>query len=40
MPVPDQAWINRLYDTMRDASEDDRALAGIYLKRWLEHRHD
>ena len=36
-----QAWINRLYDNaLREASEDDRALAGIYLKRWLEHRRD
>ncbi len=36
-----QAWINRLYDNaLRDASEDDRALAGIYLKRWMEHRRD
>ena len=31
--VADQAWINRLYDNaMREASEDDRALAGVYLK--------
>lgn len=37
--VDEQAWINRLYDNaMRQASEDDRALAGIYLKRWLETR--
>jgi hypothetical protein len=41
LPVPDQSWIDRLYSsTMKQASEDDRALAGIYLKRWLEHRRD
>jgi hypothetical protein len=37
----DQAWINRLYDNaMRQASEDDRALAGIYLRRWMESRRE
>ena len=40
-PVSDRSWIDRLYlSTMNEASEDDRALAGIYLKRWLEHRRD
>ena len=39
--VTNQAWINRLYDNaMRQASEDDRALAGVYLKRWLETRRE
>lgn len=39
--VADQAWINRLYESaMRQANEDDRALAGIYLKRWLETRRE
>jgi hypothetical protein len=37
----DQEWINRLYDSaFRQASEDDRALALVYLKRWLETRRD
>jgi hypothetical protein len=35
------AWIGNLYESaMRQASEDERALAGVYLKRWLEKRHD
>jgi TPR repeat protein len=35
------AWIGSLYDSaMRQATEDERALAGVYLKRWLEKRHD
>ncbi len=39
--VSEQAWINRLYENaMREASEDDRALAGVYLKRWLESRRE
>jgi TPR repeat protein len=37
--VADEAWINRLYDSaFRQASEDERALALVYLKRWLERR--
>lgn len=37
--VADQAWINRLYDSaFRQASEDERALALVYLRRWLERR--
>jgi exopolysaccharide production negative regulator len=36
-----QAWINRLYDSaMRQASEDERALAGVYLRRWMETRRE
>ena len=36
-----QAWIGGLYESaMRQATEDERALAGVYLKRWLETRHD
>jgi TPR repeat protein len=39
--VADQAWINRLYDgAFRQASEDERALALVYLKRWLETRRE
>ena len=39
--VADRAWINRLYDNaIQQASEDDLALAGIYLKGWLEKRRE
>jgi hypothetical protein len=37
----DQAWINRLYDSaIRQASEDERALAGVYLRRWMQTRRE
>ena len=37
----DQAWINRLYDSaFRQATEDERAMALVYLKRWLETRRE
>ena len=37
----DQDWINRLYaSAMTQATEDERALAGVYLKRWLETRRE
>jgi exopolysaccharide production negative regulator len=37
----DQAWINRLYDSaFRQATEDERALALVYLKHWLETRRE
>jgi len=37
--VPDQAWINRLYENaFRQASEDERALALVYLKHYMEAR--
>jgi uncharacterized protein len=37
----DQGWINSLYESaMQQANEDDRALAGVYLKRWLQTRRD
>lgn len=37
----DQAWINRLYDSaMRQANEDERALAGVYLRHWMESRRE
>jgi TPR repeat protein len=37
----DQDWINRLYDNaFRQATEDERALALVYLKRWLETRRE
>jgi TPR repeat protein len=36
-----QAWINGLYESaMRQANEEERAMAGVYLKRWLEARRD
>ena len=36
-----QSWIGGLYESaMRQATEDERAMAGVYLKRWLEARHD
>ena len=37
----DQAWITKLYDSaMKQASEDERALAVFYLRQWLEMRRD
>jgi TPR repeat protein len=40
-PADQQGWINKLYDSaMRQATEDERALAGVYLKHWLETRHE
>jgi hypothetical protein len=36
-----QAWIGRLYDSaFQQATEDERALALVFLKRWLETRRD
>ncbi len=37
----DQEWINRLYDNaFRQANEDEKAMAALYLKRWLETRRE
>jgi TPR repeat protein len=37
----DQAWINGLYDSaFQQATEDERALALVYLKRWMETRRE
>jgi hypothetical protein len=37
----DQVWIAKLYDSaFKQATEDDRALAAVFLKRWLETRRD
>jgi uncharacterized protein len=37
----DQAWITKLYDSaMQQASDDERALAVVYLRRWLETRRE
>jgi hypothetical protein len=36
-----QNWIGGLYQSaIQQASEDERALAGVYLKRWLETRRE
>jgi TPR repeat protein len=37
----DQVWISKLYDSaFQQATEDERALALVYLKRWLETRRE
>ena len=37
----DQAWVEKLYDSAyRQSTEDERALALVYLKRWLETRRE
>jgi hypothetical protein len=37
----EQSWIASLYDSaVRQASEDERAMGGEYLKRWLASRHE
>lgn len=37
----EQAWIAKLYDSAyRQSTEDDRALALVYLRRWLETRRE
>ncbi len=37
----DQAWIGKLYDSaFQQATEDEKALAGLYLRRWLETRRE
>ncbi|HZP75228.1 MAG TPA: tetratricopeptide repeat protein [Pseudolabrys sp.] len=39
--TPDQAWIGKLYDSaFRQATEDERALALVYLERWLKTRRE
>ena len=39
--VENQAWINRLYaSALKQATEDQRALAGVYLKHWMEKRRE
>ena len=36
-----QEWIGKLYDSaMQQASEDERALAGVYLTRWMKTRRE
>ena len=37
----DQVWVAKLYDSaFQQATEDERALALVYLKRWLETRRE
>jgi TPR repeat protein len=37
----DQVWITKLYDSaFQQASEDEKALAAMYLRRWLETRRE
>jgi TPR repeat protein len=37
----DRNWISRLYDNaFRQATDDERALALVYLRRWLESRRE
>lgn len=37
----DQAWVEKLYDSAyRQSTEDERAMALVYLKRWLETRRE
>ena len=37
----DQAWINRLYENaFRQATEDQKAVAALYLKHWLQTRRE
>jgi len=37
----DDAWITELYDTaFKQATDDERAVALIYLERWMKHRRD
>jgi len=39
--ISDQEWINRLYDNaFRQSSEDEKAMAAMYLKRWLQNRRE
>ena len=39
--VTDQDWISKLYDSaFQQATEDERALALVYLKRWMETRRE
>jgi uncharacterized protein len=38
---PDETWVNALYDdAFRRASDDERAMALVYLKDWIRRRQD
>jgi len=37
----DQVWIGKLYDSaFQQATKDEKALAALYLRRWLETRRE
>jgi len=39
--LPEEAWITELYDAaFKQASDDERALALVYLERWIKGRRD
>jgi TPR repeat protein len=36
-----QGWIEKQYDSaVKQATEDDKALAGVYLQRWMSRQHE
>jgi hypothetical protein len=38
---PDETWVAKLYDSAyAQSTEDERALALVYLKRWMESRRE
>ena len=38
---PDENWVNSVYDdAFRRASDDERAMALVYLKDWIRRRRD
>ena len=38
---PDEVWIREIYnDAMNRANDDDRAMAGRMLERWVQGRRD
>jgi len=38
---PEEMWITELYDSaFKQAADDERALALVYLERWLRGRRD
>jgi len=40
-PPDEQTWVNRLYESAyKQATEDEQALALVYLRRWMGRRHD
>jgi uncharacterized protein len=39
--TPDQAWVTRQYDSaFKQATDDERALALVYLQRWMANRRE
>jgi len=38
---PGDKWITELYDSaFKQATDDERAVALLYLERWMKHRRD